>query len=66
MYYNPFDTASVFGYQHILAWRKALEQIGLQFSNASIHRRIGMSGNLICDLSCGKVDASLVQRRWSM
>jgi beta-phosphoglucomutase-like phosphatase (HAD superfamily) len=34
-------------YQHILAWREALEQIGLQFSNASIHRRIGMSGNLI-------------------
>jgi HAD superfamily hydrolase (TIGR01549 family) len=34
-------------YQHILAWREALDQIGLQFSNASIHRRIGMSGNLI-------------------
>jgi beta-phosphoglucomutase-like phosphatase (HAD superfamily) len=27
--------------------REALEQIGLQFSSASIHRRIGMSGNLI-------------------
>jgi HAD superfamily hydrolase (TIGR01549 family) len=34
-------------YQHILAWREALEQIGIRLSNASIHRRIGMSGRLI-------------------
>lgn len=34
-------------YQHILAWREALEQVGMLFSNASIHRRIGMSGDLV-------------------
>jgi HAD superfamily hydrolase (TIGR01509 family) len=34
-------------YQHILAWREALEEMGMLFSNASIHRRIGMSGDLI-------------------
>jgi HAD superfamily hydrolase (TIGR01509 family) len=34
-------------YQHILAWREALEQVGMLFSNAAIHRRIGMSGDLI-------------------
>jgi HAD superfamily hydrolase (TIGR01549 family) len=34
-------------YQHILAWREAFEQVGMLFSNAAIHRRIGMSGELL-------------------
>jgi HAD superfamily hydrolase (TIGR01509 family) len=34
-------------YQHVLAWREALERAGMQLSVWSIHRRIGMSGGLL-------------------
>lgn len=34
-------------YQHVLAWREALEQAGIQLSVWRIHRRIGMSGGLL-------------------
>jgi len=33
-------------YQHVLAWRDALEQSGMPLSVWRIHRRIGMSGGL--------------------
>lgn len=33
-------------YQHVVAWREALEAIGIQLSIWRIHRRIGMSGGL--------------------
>jgi HAD superfamily hydrolase (TIGR01509 family) len=33
-------------YQHVLAWREALEAEGIQLSVWRIHRRIGMSGGL--------------------
>jgi len=33
-------------YQHVLAWREALEEAGIQLSVWRIHRRIGMSGGL--------------------
>ena len=33
-------------YQHVIAWRAALEEIGIQLSVWRIHRRIGMSGGL--------------------
>ena len=33
-------------YQHVLAWREALESAGIQLSVWRIHRRIGMSGGL--------------------
>src|SRR5512142_158301 len=33
-------------YQHVLAWRDALEQAGMPLSVWRIHRRIGMSGGL--------------------
>src|SRR6202047_2248093 len=33
-------------YQHVLAWREALEQVGIELSVWRIHRRIGMSGGL--------------------
>jgi len=33
-------------YQHVLAWRDALEQEGIDLSVWRIHRRIGMSGGL--------------------
>jgi HAD superfamily hydrolase (TIGR01509 family) len=34
-------------YQHVLAWREALERGGMQLSVWRIHRRIGMSGGLL-------------------
>ena len=33
-------------YQHVLAWREALEQMGIDLAVWRIHRRIGMSGGL--------------------
>lgn len=33
-------------YQHVLAWRQALEDTGIELSVWRIHRRIGMSGGL--------------------
>ena len=34
-------------YQYVLAWRQALERIGLSLAVWRIHRRIGMSGGLL-------------------
>lgn len=34
-------------YQHVLAWRDALEVSGIELSVWRIHRRIGMSGSLL-------------------
>jgi HAD superfamily hydrolase (TIGR01549 family) len=34
-------------YQHVLAWRDALERAGTQLAVWRIHRRIGMSGGLL-------------------
>jgi HAD superfamily hydrolase (TIGR01509 family) len=34
-------------YQHVLAWRAALEEGGIRLSVWRIHRRIGMSGGLL-------------------
>jgi HAD superfamily hydrolase (TIGR01509 family) len=36
-------------YQHVLAWREALEKAGIELSVWRIHRRIGMSGGLFID-----------------
>jgi len=55
-------------YQHVLAWRQALEEAGIQLSVWRIHRRIGMSGGLLvnallretgCDI--GPADAERLQ-----
>jgi HAD superfamily hydrolase (TIGR01509 family) len=34
-------------YQHVIAWREALEAVGIPLSVWRIHRRIGMSGGLL-------------------
>src|SRR5947199_8358408 len=34
-------------YQHVLAWREALETVGIELAVWRIHRRIGMSGGLL-------------------
>src|SRR6186713_3072628 len=36
-------------YQHVLAWREALEAVGIELSVWRIHRRIGMSGGLMAN-----------------
>jgi HAD superfamily hydrolase (TIGR01549 family) len=36
-------------YQHVLAWREALETVGIELAVWRIHRRIGMSGGLLAD-----------------
>ena len=33
-------------YQHVIAWREALEQLGVSLAVWKIHRRVGMSGGL--------------------
>lgn len=37
-------------YQHVLAWREALETEGVELSVWRIHRRIGMSGGLFTNM----------------
>jgi HAD superfamily hydrolase (TIGR01549 family) len=37
-------------YQHVLAWREALDVEGIEVSVWRIHRRIGMSGGLFTDM----------------
>jgi HAD superfamily hydrolase (TIGR01509 family) len=36
-------------YQHVLAWREALEAVGVELAVWRIHRRIGMSGGLMAN-----------------
>src|SRR5438445_1259032 len=52
-------------YQHVLAWKEALESAGIPLSIWRIHRRIGMSGGLFVralvretghDLTAGEAD----------
>ena len=42
-------------YQHVLAWREALERAGIQLAVWRIHRRIGMSGGLLYAKLVGQV-----------
>src|SRR5438132_1085002 len=56
-------------YQHVLAWREALEKAGIELSVWRIHRRIGMSGGLFVNallretgLQLAKEDTANIQR----
>ncbi len=53
-------------YQHVLAWREALEVGGIRLSVWRIHRRIGMSGGLFINAllreTGGEVSADQVSR----
>ena len=46
-------------YQHVLAWREALEQAGLPLSVWRIHRRIGMSGGLFVNALAREIGHTL-------
>jgi len=59
-------------YQHVLAWREALESAGIRLSVWRIHRRIGMSGGLLVNAllretgqAVTKEQAQELQRRHS-
>src|SRR5256885_16627927 len=53
-------------YQHVLAWREALEAEDIHLPNWYIHGRIGMSGGLIVHAffrgAGGQVDAKEIMR----
>ena len=48
-------------YQHVLAWREALEGIGLSLAVWRIHRRVGMSGGLLAQ-ALGRGDRAFALR----
>src|SRR5205085_68038 len=53
-------------YQHVLAWKRALDAEGIELSVWRIHRKIGMSGGLFSHQLLREtrleIDAALVQR----
>ena len=48
-------------YQHVLAWREALQEVGIQLSVWKIHRRIGMSGGLFAQGLLREMDQPMEQ-----
>jgi HAD superfamily hydrolase (TIGR01549 family) len=46
-------------YQHVLAWREALDQEGIQLSVWRIHRRIGMSGALFTNMLLREISVAI-------
>jgi HAD superfamily hydrolase (TIGR01509 family) len=49
-------------YQHVLAWREALERAGIELAVWRIHRRIGMSGGLFVNALLREMGQSSVPR----
>ena len=53
-------------YEHVLAWREALEQSGIELAVWRIHRRIGMSGGLFAQAllreTGGELDPASIER----
>jgi HAD superfamily hydrolase (TIGR01549 family) len=50
-------------YQHVLAWREALESEGIELSIWRIHRKIGMSGGLFTNMLLRETGLELDQGR---
>lgn len=50
-------------YQHVLAWREALETEGIELSVWRIHRKIGMSGGLFTNMLLRETGAELSAER---
>jgi HAD superfamily hydrolase (TIGR01549 family) len=50
-------------YQHVLAWREALETEGIDLSVWRIHRKIGMSGGLLTHMLLRETGLELDQQR---
>jgi HAD superfamily hydrolase (TIGR01509 family) len=53
-------------YEHVLAWREALDQEGIELSVWRIHRKIGMSGGLFTNMLLREtelqIDAARIER----
>jgi phosphoglycolate phosphatase-like HAD superfamily hydrolase len=50
-------------YQHVLAWREALETEGVELSVWRIHRKIGMSGGLLTNMLLRETGTELSSER---
>ncbi|HYK82300.1 MAG TPA: HAD family hydrolase [Gemmatimonadales bacterium] len=50
-------------YQHVLAWREALERAGIELAVWRIHRRIGMSGGLFVNALLRETDQAVSPER---
>src|SRR5262249_23152900 len=50
-------------YQHVLAWREALERTGIELAVWRIHRRIGMSGGLFVNALLREIGQTLTPER---
>jgi HAD superfamily hydrolase (TIGR01549 family) len=50
-------------YQHVLAWRVALEDVGIDLSVWRIHRRIGMSGGLFINALLRETEAGVTDEQ---
>jgi HAD superfamily hydrolase (TIGR01509 family) len=50
-------------YQHVLAWREALETEGIELSVWRIHRKIGMSGGLLTNMLLRETGTDLSSER---
>ncbi len=50
-------------YQHVLAWREALERAGIELAVWRIHRRIGMSGGLFVNALLRETGQASVPRQ---
>jgi HAD superfamily hydrolase (TIGR01509 family) len=48
-------------YQHVLAWREALEDLGIDLAIWRIHRRIGMSGGLLINALLREIGRRVTQ-----
>jgi phosphoglycolate phosphatase-like HAD superfamily hydrolase len=46
-------------YQHVVAWREALEEVGINLAVWKIHRRIGMSGGLFVSALARELETQL-------
>jgi HAD superfamily hydrolase (TIGR01509 family) len=46
-------------YQHVIGWREALQEVGINLSVWKIHRRIGMSGGLFVSALARELEAPL-------
>jgi HAD superfamily hydrolase (TIGR01549 family) len=50
-------------YQHVLAWREALEQMGIDLAVWRIHRRIGMSGGLFVNALLRETNCDITEKK---
>ncbi|HUA04539.1 MAG TPA: HAD family hydrolase [Solirubrobacteraceae bacterium] len=53
-------------YQHVVAWREALEEVGINLEVWKIHRRIGMSGGLFVSALARELETPLDRETLAM